>query len=118
MAVPSHIGDTNFLCCAPVFCLVDTRTNGTVIARSLPAELGPLPLYLDDDGFYSVLGPRLCNTVQKDEASGDTGGVFAYGSINISTTLTPRRAKVFCGSSRCSGNRSALFHFILVLGIH
>ncbi|KAG0640944.1 hypothetical protein HOY80DRAFT_999725 [Tuber brumale] len=85
------------------FHLVLTNPNG--IAQPLPAELGPLPLYLDEDGFSSVLGPPLNQTTCHDQAQGSSNSALTYDSINTSPTLTPPREKVFCGSSRCSGNR-------------
>ena len=49
--------------CAADFNLVCADAAG--IAQPLPAELGPLPLYLDEDGFYSVLGPPLSHATVK-----------------------------------------------------
>ena len=77
------------------------------MAHPLPAELGPLPLYRDDDGFYSVLGPPLDHAISVNQASGSTNNALACSPINISSTLTPHGDMVFCGSSRCSGNRFA-----------
>ena len=74
----------------------------------LPAELGPLPLYPDDDGFYSVLGPPLSHVAHGDQANGPINNTLAYNQIKISATLSPPRNKVFCGSSYCSGYRFAL----------
>jgi len=65
---------------------------------SLPAELGPLPLYRDDDGFYSVLGPPLSETADEDQPNGSTNGVFGYN---------PPMDKRFYGASECPGIRSA-----------
>ena len=45
---------------SPDFSLVGTDAAG--IAQPLPRELGPLPLFLDNDGFYSVLGPLAHHT--------------------------------------------------------
>ncbi|KAG0640957.1 hypothetical protein HOY80DRAFT_1115399 [Tuber brumale] len=72
-------------------------------------NLGPLPLYQDDDGFYSVLGPPLSHTTPGEDqanepANANVGNTLAYDRINISATLAPHRGRVFCGSSRCSGN--------------
>jgi len=97
---------------APTLLLVGADAAG--VALQLPAQLGPLPLYQDDDGYHSVLGPLLCRTTQKNEASTSTNDILAY---NIPATLTLPRAKVFCGSSGCFGNRFAPFHIIPVLGI-
>lgn len=83
------------------------RANGDWIAHPFPAQLGPLPLYRDDDGFYSVLGPPLSHEAYEDQANKSTNYALAYNPLNISTTLAPRREKVFCGSSKCSGNRFA-----------
>jgi len=88
--------------------------NAAGVALQLPAQLGPLPLYQDDDGYHSVLGPSLPHNTQQDEARRPTNDTLAY---NIPVTLTPSKAKVFCGSSRCFGNRFEPFHFIPVLGI-
>ena len=73
----------------------------------LPAELGPLPLFQHDDGFFSVLGPPLCHATPEDQANRSTGHTLAYSPINIPATLTPLtpRDKVFCGSFKCSGTR-------------
>lgn len=81
------------------------RANGDLIAHPFPAQLGPLPLYRDDDGFYSVLGPPLSHGTYEDQAKKSTNHALAYNPINISNTLAPPREKVFCGSSKCSGNR-------------
>ena len=61
-------------------------------------SLGPLPLFHDDDGFYSVLGPPLCNKAGEDQVNGSTNHPLAYSPIHIPATLTPPRDKVFCGS--------------------
>ncbi|KAG0135507.1 hypothetical protein HOY82DRAFT_600339 [Tuber indicum] len=85
------------------FQLVSTDATGFV--QRLPAELGPLPLYRDDDGFYSVIGPSLSHTTPgEDQTNESANSTLAYDRINISATLRPPREKVFCGSSRCSGN--------------
>jgi len=88
--------------------------NAAGVTHPLPAELGPLPLYLDDDGFYSVLGPPLYHGTPVNQVSGSTNDALAYSPINISTTLKPPGGKVFCGSSRCSGNRFAPPSAVLV----
>ncbi|PUU80823.1 hypothetical protein B9Z19DRAFT_686479 [Tuber borchii] len=80
------------------------RAEVDLIAHSLPAELGPLPLHLDGDGFYSVLGPPLSHTIHEDQVNESTGGSLAYSHINTSAPLMPPRSKVFCGSLKCSGN--------------
>ena len=82
-------------------------TDAHGIPHSLPAELGPLPLYQDDDGFYSILGLLLCHTNHEDHATRFINHTLAYSPINITGILTPPRDKVFCRSSRCSGNRFA-----------
>ena len=76
-----------------------------LMAHPLPTELGPLLLYLDDDGFYSDLGPPLSNTPHEDQVDESTNDTRAYTPINTSATLTPPTGKVFCGSLKCSGNR-------------
>ena len=88
-----------------VFDLVSTNAAG--IAHPLPAELGPLPLFQDEDGFYSVLGPSPCHTPREDHVDRPTNHTLANNPINIPGTITPPKDKVFCGSSRCSGNRFA-----------
>jgi len=87
------------------FQLVSTNSAG--VAHPLPAELGPLPLYPLSDGFYSVIGPRLCHATPLNQANGSTNHTLASSPINISGILTSPGDKVFCGSSRCSGNRFA-----------
>lgn len=84
-----------------------TKVNATGIGHPLPAELGPLPLYQDHDGFYSVLGPPLGHPAQEDQATGSSNQILAYSPIDIPLILTPPRDKVFCGSPKCSGNRFA-----------
>ncbi|KAG0135509.1 hypothetical protein HOY82DRAFT_536682 [Tuber indicum] len=89
------------------FVLVKVDAVGS--ACPLPAEIGPLPLYPDGDGFYSVVGPPLSHTTpggnQTNEPScANARNTTAYDRINISATLTPPREVVLCGSSRCSGN--------------
>ena len=83
------------------------RNTADLIAHPVPAELGPLPLYRDNDGFYSVLGPPLSHRTYEDQAKKSTNYALAYNPINISTTLAPPREKFFCASSKCSGNRFA-----------
>ena len=82
-----------------------TTWNGTGIGQWLPAELGPLPLYQDGDGIFSVLGPPLGHPAPEDQATRSTSHALAYSPIYILANLTPPRDKVFCGSSKCSGNR-------------
>ena len=88
-----------------VFHLVST--NAAWSAHPLPAELGPLPLFQDEDGFSSVLGPQLSHTPRNDHADRPTNHTLAYSPINFPGTLMHPRDTVFCGSSRCSGNRFA-----------
>ena len=85
--------------------LILDLTDATGIGQPLPTELGPLPLYQDDGGFYSVLGPPLGHPAQEDQATGSTNHALAYSPIDIPVTLTPPWEKVLCGSSKCSGNR-------------
>ena len=87
------------------FQLVSTNASG--IALPLPVELGPLPLYLDDDGFYSVLGAPLSHVISEDQASGSPNVTLAYNPAKMPATPAPRRDKVFCQSSKCAGNRFA-----------
>ncbi|KAG0640955.1 hypothetical protein HOY80DRAFT_999730 [Tuber brumale] len=94
----------------PLPCIQLVSVDAAGVACPLPAELGPLPLYQDDDDFYSVLGPPLSHTTPggdeaNEPASTNIGNTLAYQRINISAALTPHRGVVFCGSSRCSGNR-------------
>ncbi|KAG0640958.1 hypothetical protein HOY80DRAFT_1135609, partial [Tuber brumale] len=80
-------------------------TDATGIAQRLPAGLGPLPLYREDDGFYSVLGPLLSHTTPGEDQTNESAEcTLAYDPVNTSATLRPPREKVFCGLSRCSGN--------------
>ena len=78
------------------------------VAQPLPAELGPLPLYPLGNGYYSVLGPSLGQTIPEDHDNGSPNDTPAYNhtGIDLAPTLTPSRDKVFCGS-KCSGNRFA-----------
>ena len=80
-------------------------TDATGIAQPLPTELRPLPLYQDGDHFYSVLGPSLSDTIPQDQNNGSADGTLAYNCINTLATLSPPRDRVFCGSSKCPGNR-------------
>lgn len=81
------------------------RAEVDLIAHPLPAELGPLPLHLDGDGFYSVLGPPLSHTTHEDQVNKYTSGSLAYNHINTPAPLMPPRGKIFCESLKCSGNR-------------
>ena len=85
-----------------LFQLVSTDANGIVLP--LPAELGPLPLYPQSDGFYSVLGPPITHVIHEAEVNGSTNDPH---TLAYNPTLTPSRGNVFCGSSNCSGNRFA-----------
>jgi len=89
-----------------VFQLVSRDATG--IARPLPTQLGPLPLYPLDDGCYSVLGPPLSHIANEDpNGFSNDSPTCNYTSIDTTATPTPPRAKYFCGSSKCSGNRFA-----------
>ncbi|KAG0640953.1 hypothetical protein HOY80DRAFT_1135608 [Tuber brumale] len=93
----------------PLPCIQLVLVDAAGVACPLPAELGSLPLYQDDDGFFSVLGPPLSHTTPggdeaNEPASISAGNTLAYDRINISATLAPHTGRVFCGSSRCSGN--------------
>ncbi|KAG0640952.1 hypothetical protein HOY80DRAFT_999728 [Tuber brumale] len=86
------------------FYLVSTDAAG--VAHPLPAELGPLRLYQDDDGFYSVLGPPLIHTTlgggQANEPTGTNSvDTLAYDRVNISATITPPKG-VASGPHTCS----------------
>ena len=63
----------------------------------LPAGLGPLPLYPEDGGFYSVLGPPLSQMTYGEQANESPSDIFLHNSP---------RDKIFCGSSNCLGVRS------------
>ena len=84
-----------------VFQLVSSDAIG--IAHPLPPHLGPLPLYPLDDGYYSVLGPPLGRANESTNDSLD----YNRTGIGITVTLTPPKDKVFCRSSKCSGNTFA-----------
>ena len=75
--------------------------------QPLPAELGPLPLYPEDNDFYSVLGPPPGDAISEDQASRSAANYLAYDCIDISAALTLPTEKVLCGSSKCRGNRFA-----------
>ncbi|KAG0640954.1 hypothetical protein HOY80DRAFT_1040473 [Tuber brumale] len=92
----------------PFSCIQLVLVDSAGFACPLPAELGPLPLHQDDDGFHSVLGPPLSHAIpggdQANESTGtNAGDTLAYDRVNISTTLTPPRGVASCGSSRCPG---------------
>ena len=72
-------------------------------AHPLPPHIGPLPLYPLGDGYYSILGPPL------GHANESTNDFLDYSrtGIGIGITLTPPKDKIFCRSSKCSGNRFA-----------
>ncbi|CUS07917.1 unnamed protein product [Tuber aestivum] len=96
------------------------QTSATEIAPPLPTELGPLPLYPLDDGFFSVLGPLPLSPsdggfsvlgpslnytaigYQANEPADDTP--VPQWIAETSDTPRPTRDKFFCGSPRCSGN--------------
>jgi len=80
-------------------------TNASENSLPLPVELGPLPLYLDEDGFYSVLGAPLSHVISEDQAG---RYALAHNPVNIPVTRTLPRDRVFCQSSKCGGNRFAL----------
>ncbi|KAG0640961.1 hypothetical protein HOY80DRAFT_1040482 [Tuber brumale] len=75
----------------------------TGIAQPLPAELGPLPLYRHEDGYYSVLGPSLHSATPGLE---DQTNRSANDAVNTSTTLRSSRDKFFCGLFRFWKQRS------------
>ena len=89
------------------FILASTDESG--IALPLPPGLGPLPLFPANDGFYSVLGPSLSLATSDDQATASANNPFAYrpSASNIPATLKPPKRKVFCGSSKCPGNKFA-----------
>jgi len=91
----------------PEFKLISRDTLG--VAQPLPTELGPLPLCPLGNGYYSVLGPSLGQAILEDHANGSPNDTLTYNNtgIDLAPTLTPSRDKVFCGSSKCSGNRFA-----------
>ena len=81
--------------------------TGSPLGDCIPphAALGSLPLFQDNDGFYTVLGPPLNHLTHKDQANGPANNALAYNPINIHAIRTSSKDKVFCASSRCSGNR-------------
>ncbi|CUS07923.1 unnamed protein product [Tuber aestivum] len=85
-----------------LFQLVSTDAAGTV--EPLPTDLGPLPLYRLDDGFYSVLDPSLNRATPCANQSPHhiANGTFENNTI-LSATLTPARIIIFCGAIRCPG---------------
>ena len=91
----------------PVRSSISLVSTANGIAQPLPAELGPLPLYLDGDGFCSVLGPPLGHPMQGDHTDGSNNHTLASSHFNIPAILTAATNKVFCRSSKCSGNRFA-----------
>ncbi|RPB00412.1 hypothetical protein L873DRAFT_1843026, partial [Choiromyces venosus 120613-1] len=80
--------------------------NATGAAQPLPKELGPLPLYRQDDGFYSVLGPSLSHAAPGNgQANNSTDNDFADESVNISATAhSPMGPRIPCEFTRYSGN--------------
>jgi len=77
----------------------------------LPAGLGDLLLYPEEDGWYSVLGPWKGTTDNPDDANEDNPE--ANLDIPISPVNPPRNARpdptpIFCEYPKCSGNRLAI----------
>ena len=81
--------------------------TGSPLGDYIPphAALESLPLFPNHDGFYSVLGPLLNHQTHKDQANGPANNALAYNPINIHAIRTSSWDKVFCVSSKCSGNR-------------
>ena len=78
--------------------------------ESLPPSLGPLPLYPDNDAFYSANNSLPSHATSTDHVwGGSPTDTLAYSPAGINTpaatTSAPLRTKVYCGSSKCSGNR-------------
>ena len=88
----------------PKFKLISRDALG--VAQPLPTELGPLPLYPIGNDYYSVLGPSLGQATLEDHNNGSPNDTPAYNhtGINLAPTLAPSSTKVFCQSSKCSGN--------------
>ncbi|RPA90018.1 hypothetical protein L873DRAFT_1849020 [Choiromyces venosus 120613-1] len=89
--------------------------DATGKALPLNPELGPLPLYLHDDGWRTVLGPPLSHTTAGvNQANHSTNNVPAVNNVNILAPIITPRDKVYCGSSRCAGNRFTISSPLLV----
>jgi len=103
----------------------DTRRAHLISAWWALMQPGSLSPYLESLGHFlsfsitMVSTPFLAlwHTTHKPQACEPTNDALAYNPTNISATVTPPKDKIFCGSSRCSGNRFVPFHFITVLGI-
>ncbi|RPA90012.1 hypothetical protein L873DRAFT_511123 [Choiromyces venosus 120613-1] len=80
--------------------------QGTLDLVLLNPELGPLPLHLHDDGWCLVLSPPLSHTNPRvNQKNHSTNNIPTVNNVNIlAPTITPR-GKVYCGSSRCTGNK-------------
>ncbi|RPB00439.1 hypothetical protein L873DRAFT_1843039 [Choiromyces venosus 120613-1] len=81
-------------------------TDNTGKALPLNPELGPLPLHLHNDGWCTVLGPPLSHTTAGvNQNNHSTNNIPAVNNVNniLSPIITPRD-KVYCGSSKCTGN--------------
>ncbi|RPA90007.1 hypothetical protein L873DRAFT_1789008 [Choiromyces venosus 120613-1] len=80
-------------------------TDATGKALPLNPELGPLPLYLQDDGWCTVLGPPLSHiTVGVNRDNHSTNNIPTVNNVGIPAPIIAPRDKVYCGSSRCVGN--------------
>jgi len=74
----------------------------------LPAGLGDLPLYAEEDGWYSVLGPWKGTTDKPD----DVNEYNPEANLDIlpAPVNPPKNARldptlIFCEYRKCSGNR-------------
>ncbi|RPA89423.1 hypothetical protein L873DRAFT_1849304 [Choiromyces venosus 120613-1] len=80
-------------------------TDATGKALPLNPELGPLPLFPHDDGWYTILGPPISHTTAGvNYENRSTNNIPAFNKVNIPGHIITARGKVYCGSSRCSGN--------------
>ncbi|KAG0136235.1 hypothetical protein HOY82DRAFT_599482 [Tuber indicum] len=91
----------------PIF-LVDFDELGNPVG--LPAGLGDLPLYQDQNGWYSVLGSWNGTTDssaivnQVEEVNPQNNVAIPIAPVNPSGNARPGILNIFCQYHKCSGN--------------
>ena len=89
----------------------------------LPAGLGDLPLYAEEDGWYSVLGPWNGTTDNSERANLNAAHQAADLDIPI-PPVNPRGnahsdpTLIFCEYHKCSGNRLVALPLFLLYFPH
>ena len=79
----------------------------------LPPGLGNLPLHVDKDGWYSVLGswngtadnPNPANEIS--EANPENNLQISISALDPAREARPGLLRIFCQYHKCSGNRLA-----------